>query len=36
MHKTDERCAVADIEALAAIYGKMLDAFFAAPPARWA
>jgi succinyl-diaminopimelate desuccinylase len=36
MHKTDERCAVADIRALAAIYENMLDAFFAAPPARWA
>ena len=35
MHKTDERCAVADIGALAAIYERMIEAFFAAPPARW-
>ena len=36
MHKTDERCAVDDIRKLAAIYEKMLDAFFAAPASRWA
>jgi len=36
MHKTDERCAVADIVSLAAIYERMLDAFFAAPASRWA
>jgi len=28
MHKTDERAAIADINALAAIYGAMLDRFF--------
>jgi succinyl-diaminopimelate desuccinylase len=29
MHKTDERAAVEDIADLAAIYGHMLDAYFA-------
>ncbi len=36
MHKTDERVAVADLVALAEIYGHMLDGFFGAPAGRWA
>lgn len=31
MHKADERCALEDLDALAAIYRRMLDRAFAAP-----
>jgi succinyl-diaminopimelate desuccinylase len=30
MHSIDERVAVADLEALAAIYGRVLQRYFAA------
>lgn len=31
MHAVDERTSIADLEALAAIFGRVLDAYFAAP-----